>query len=48
MYNFEYYIPTRIFFGKGMLDKLPGEIALHASKVLLVYGGGSIRRNGIY
>ena len=48
MYNFDYYIPTKIFFGKGALDKLPSEIALHASKVLLVYGGGSIRRNGIY
>jgi len=48
MYNFDYHIPTKIFFGKGQIVKLPSEIKAIASKILLVYGGGSIKRNGIY
>ena len=48
MYNFDYHIPTKIFFGKGQIVKLPTEIKAIASKILLVYGGGSIKRNGIY
>ncbi|MEA4920853.1 MAG: iron-containing alcohol dehydrogenase [Clostridiaceae bacterium] len=48
MYNFDYSIPTKIFFGKGQITKLPSEIKKVASRVLLVYGGGSIKKNGIY
>lgn len=48
MYNFDYHIPTKIFFGKGQIVKLPAEIKAIATKILLVYGGGSIKRNGIY
>lgn len=48
MLNFDYSIPTKIFFGKGKIKSLPGEIKEYASKVLLVYGGGSIKRNGLY
>ena len=44
MYNFDYHIPTKIFFGKGQIVKLPAEIKAIASKILLVYGGGSIKR----
>jgi NADP-dependent alcohol dehydrogenase len=47
MRNFEYYNPTRIIFGKGTISKLSELVAADA-KVLLVYGGGSIKRNGVY
>ena len=48
MLNFDYSIPTKVFFGKGKISVLPAEIKKYGSKVLLVYGGGSIKRNGIY
>lgn len=48
MLNFNYSIPTKIFFGKGQIKVLPSEVKKYASRVLLVYGGGSIKRNGIY
>ncbi|GGB38028.1 iron-containing alcohol dehydrogenase [Virgibacillus dakarensis] len=48
MNNFTYYNPTKLIFGKGQLDALPVEVAKYGKKVLLVYGGGSIKRNGIY
>lgn len=48
MLNFNYSIPTKIFFGKGKIDVLGHEVKKYGSKVLLVYGGGSIKRNGIY
>ena len=48
MKNFTYAIPTVVHFGKGQIEKLGGEIAARARKVLVVYGGGSIRRNGVY
>jgi len=48
MLNFDYSIPTKIFFGKGKIGVLPAEIKKYGSKILLVYGGGSIKRNGIY
>lgn len=44
---FTYSIPTRIHFGKGQISHLP-ELAESGKKVLLVYGGGSIKRTGIY
>lgn len=47
MYNFMFYVPTRIYFGKGQIFHL-SELKNYGSKVLLVYGGGSIKRNGIY
>lgn len=43
-----YSIPTRVAFGKGMVDKLPEFINEFGSTVLLVYGGGSIKRIGLY
>lgn len=47
MNNFTYYVPTRIHFGKGMISHL-SELKQSGKRVLLVYGGGSIKRNGIY
>ena len=46
-YNFTHHIPTRIHFGKGQISHL-NELTESGSKVLLVYGGGSIKRAGIY
>jgi alcohol dehydrogenase YqhD (iron-dependent ADH family) len=48
MLNFDYSIPTKIFFGKNKIEVLPNEIKKYGSKVLLVYGGGSIKRSGLY
>lgn len=47
MNNFEFKNPTRILFGKDQITKLTEEIPANA-KVLLLYGGGSIKKNGIY
>ena len=48
MQNFTYYIPTSIYFGKGALSNLKPAIKKYGDKVLLVYGGGSIKRIGLY
>lgn len=48
MEPFMYYNPTKLLFGKGHLQKLPKEIKQFGQKVLLVYGGGSIKRIGLY
>ena len=48
MNNFTYSIPTTVFFGEGSIKKLPKEILKYADNVLIVYGGGSIKNNGIY
>lgn len=47
MNNFEFYCPTKIIFGKGTIAKLP-ELIHKSNKVLITYGGGSIKRNGVY
>ena len=47
MRNFEFYNPVKICFGKGQISKLNSLIPSDA-KVLLTYGGGSIKSNGIY
>lgn len=47
MKNFNFQNPTKIIFGKGEISKLSQEIPSNA-KVLLLYGGGSIKNNGIY
>jgi len=47
--NFIYSIPTTAYFGKGQISILGETIKSHGgSKVLLAYGGGSIKQNGIY
>jgi len=48
MNNFTYYNPTKLIFGKGQLEQLRNELEHYGKKILLVYGGGSIKRNGIY
>lgn len=48
MENFEFCVPTKILFGKGQIAKLPDTIGNFGKNVLLVYGGGSIKRLGIY
>ena len=46
--NFIYCNPTKLYFGKGALDGLNAELPKYGKNVLLVYGGGSIKKNGIY
>ena len=48
MNNFNLCVPTDIRFGKGQIECLPGELRKYGSRVLLVYGGGSIKRSGLY
>lgn len=48
MNNFSFRNPVRIYFGKGEIRKLQRELPKYGQNVLLVYGGGSIKRNGIY
>ncbi len=47
MNNFEFYNPVKIIFGKNQLNKLKDLIPTN-SKVLMIYGGGSIFKNGVY
>ncbi|TXD90949.1 iron-containing alcohol dehydrogenase [Subsaximicrobium wynnwilliamsii] len=47
MKNFEFKNPTKILFGKGQIENIKNEIPNDA-KVLMLYGGGSIKKNGIY
>lgn len=48
MNNFVYDIPTKVFFGEGQIKHLPKLVDQLGKRVLLVYGGGSIKRNGLY
>ncbi|MBQ2802555.1 MAG: iron-containing alcohol dehydrogenase [Lachnospiraceae bacterium] len=48
MNNFRYHAYTDVRFGKGQLECLPELLAPFGKKVLMVYGGGSIRRTGLY
>ena len=48
MHNFVYDIPTRVYFGEGQIENLPKELAVFGKKVLLAYGGGSIKKIGLY
>lgn len=48
MENFIYSIPTTVYFGKGKLNSLGSELKKYGSRVLFVYGGGSIKENGCY
>lgn len=46
--NFTYCNPTKIYFGKDALDGLKAELPKYGKNVLLVYGDGSIKKNGVY
>ena len=48
MQNFHYNIPTQIYFGKGQIENLGENLKKISDKVLLVYGGGSIKKIGLY
>lgn len=48
MQNFHYNIPTQIYFGKGQIANLGDNLKKLSDRVLLVYGGGSIKRSGLY
>ncbi|MDL5039696.1 iron-containing alcohol dehydrogenase [Heyndrickxia coagulans] len=48
MNPFTFYNPTELIFGKGQLEKLNEKIDQLGKRILLVYGGGSIKRSGLY
>lgn len=48
MENFQFCISTNILFGKDQIQKLPEVISSYGTRVLLCYGGGSIKRIGLY
>lgn len=48
MQNFDYQTPTRLIFGKGVIEKLPEVMGTYGKKILLTYGGGSIKKLGLY
>lgn len=48
MLNFDFHIPTRIIFGKDTQKQIGALLKPHAKKVLLHYGGSSIKRSGLY
>ncbi len=47
MNNFKFYNPTKILFGEGSIKDIAGEIP-RGTKILMTYGGGSIKRNGVF
>lgn len=46
--NFTYSNPTKLYFGENALDNLSAELKNYGKNVLFCYGGGSIKKNGIY
>ena len=46
--NFMFFNPTKLIFGKDQLEQLKSEVPRYGKKVLLVYGGGSIKQSGLY
>ena len=48
MQGFDYQTPTRLIFGEGVISKLPEVMARFGKKILLTYGGGSIKKLGLY
>lgn len=48
MNSFIYDIPVKVYFGENQLDHLGEELSKYGSRVLLTYGGGSIKKTGLY
>ena len=48
MNSFIYDIPTKVYFGEHQLSHLGEELAKYGKRVLLTYGGGSIKKSGLY
>ena len=46
--NFSYHNPTKLYFGEDSLGCLKDELAKYGENILLVYGGGSIKKSGLY
>ena len=46
--NFSYCNPTKLYFGKGAIGYLKEELPKYGKNVVLIYGGGSVKKNGIY
>ena len=47
MFNFDFYNPTQILFGQGQIAAI-GQLLPPGARILMTYGGGSIRKNGVY
>ena len=47
MNNFIYHNPTKLVFGKGQIARL-GKLIPADKKIMITFGGGSVRRNGVY
>ena len=48
MLNYVHNIPTKLYFGKGQIENLPNILQEYGKNVLMVYGGGSIKKIGLY
>ena len=48
MKNFEFFVPADILFGRNQEDNLPERLKGYGKKILMTYGGGSIKRSGLY
>lgn len=48
MQNFNYHVPTKILFGEEKVHEIGKEIKKHGSRILLTYGGGSVKKIGLY
>lgn len=47
MHSFDLYLPTRLVFGRGRVSELPRLMEGRGKRVLIVYGGGSVKRTGL-
>lgn len=48
MNDFIFHNPDRVYFGSNQMEHLSEEVLKYGKKALLVYGGGSIKKNGLY
>ncbi|AOK89529.1 iron-containing alcohol dehydrogenase [Paenibacillus polymyxa] len=48
MNKFTYYNPTKLIFGDNQIEELQQELLNYGKNILLIYGGGSVKRNGLY
>jgi butanol dehydrogenase len=48
MLDFTYMVPTKVLFGRNTIERLAEELTPYGKKILFVYGGGSIKKTGIY
>ena len=48
MKDFIYNIPTKVYFGKDQFSNLGTELSRYGTRVLVTYGGGSIKKTGLY